>query len=118
MFSDEQNNIDRRRFPRVDFREPIQFDLPTSSASGGCLGRDISEGGLRINFEYFVKPNTVMNVQFRLAPGQGKMTVEGRIAWARQVPSSDRYQLGVEFLGENEDNQKHIRRYVISNHIK
>jgi len=118
MFFEEQSNTERRKFPRVDFRKPISFELPNSSVAGGCLGRDVSEGGLRINFEYFVKPDTIMNVEFRLAPGQGVMTLEGRVAWAHQVPSSDRYQLGIEFIGENEDNQKSIRKYVISNQLR
>ena len=118
MFSEEQSNTDRRRFPRADFREPIRFQLATSSTGGGCLGRDVSEGGLRINFEYFVKPDTAMAVEFRLGSGQATMTFEGRVAWAYQIPASDRYQLGIEFIDKNEDNQKNIRRYVISNQLR
>jgi len=115
MFSEDRENIERRKFPRVDFREPVSLQLADPSLSGGCLGRDLSEGGLRINFEYFVKPNTLMAVELRLSPEQGALTLEGRVAWARQVPSSDRYQLGIEFIEKNEDTQQHIRKYVISN---
>lgn len=117
MLSEDQNNIDRRRFSRVDFREPISFQLPAHAQSGGCLGRDLSERGLRINFENFVKPQTTMAFELRLTPERRTTTLEGRVAWASQVPSSDRYQLGIEFTETNEDNQKDIRKYVISNQI-
>lgn len=117
MFSEDKTDSERRKFPRVDFREPVKFQFPASSQSGGCLGRDLSEGGVRINFEYFIKPNTAMNVELRLDPTEGVMTLEGRVAWARQIPSSDRYQLGIEFLEKNENNQQSIRKYVISNQL-
>jgi c-di-GMP-binding flagellar brake protein YcgR len=117
MFSEDQSNSERRKFPRVDFREPIKFQTPSSSANGGCLGRDLSEGGLRINFESFVKPNTAMGFELRLAPAQETVSLEGRVAWAYQVPLSDRYQLGIEFIGANEEHQKDIRKYIISNQL-
>lgn len=114
MFSEEQANSERRKFPRADFREPVKFDLPDCSLSGGCLARDISQGGLRLNFEYFVKPHAVMMVELRLSPNEEAVLVEGRVVWANQVPLSERYQLGVEFTGNNEDIQQNIRRYVAS----
>jgi hypothetical protein len=117
MFFEGQSNSERRKFPRAEFREPINFELPVCSLSGGCLARDLSEGGLRINFESFVKPQEAMKIELRLFPKEEAILVEGRVAWATQVPSSDRYQLGIEFIEKGEDSQQNIRKYVISNQL-
>jgi c-di-GMP-binding flagellar brake protein YcgR len=118
MFSSEQNNSERRRFPRADFREPVSFRFSGAPESGGCLGKDISEGGLRINFENFVRPHTPMAFEFRLTQGSQVMLIQGHVAWSHRVPSSDRYQLGVEFVTKDDENQQNIRKFVISNQIK
>jgi Tfp pilus assembly protein PilZ len=52
-----------------------------------------------------------------LFPKEEAMVLQGQVAWASQIPSSDRYQLGIEFTEKNEDNQQTIRKYVISNQL-
>jgi hypothetical protein len=93
-------------------------EFPDSCEENGCVSRDISERGLKVNFEHFVKPNTPIRIKFRLMQGMEPMVFEGRVAWASQVPASDRYQLGIEFVGQNEDGQKNICKYVLSNQSK
>jgi hypothetical protein len=61
MFFEEQSNSDRRKFPRVDFREPVNLQATDCSLSGGSLARDVSAGGLRVNFDYFVKPRSFVS---------------------------------------------------------
>lgn len=118
MFSSESNNSERRKYPRIEFREPISFRFSGSPESGGCLAKDISEGGLRINFENFVRPYTPMAFEFRLTQGSQVFSMKGHVAWSHRVPSSDRYQLGIEFATQGDDQQQNIRKFVISNQIK
>jgi hypothetical protein len=118
MFSKDQDQSNKRKCLRADFRGTISVEFPDCPEGNGCLSRDISEKGLRVNFEHFVKPNTPIRIKFRLMQGMEPMVFEGRVAWASQMPSSDRYQLGIEFTGHNEEGQKNIHSYVISNHSK
>ena len=114
MYSDGNNHVERRKFPRVEFREPVLVRPTDAPQKNGCLSKDLSEGGLRLTFEHFEKPNTPVAVEFRLRPGEEMMFFEGRVAWVHQVPSSDRYQIGIEFLKKSEENQKNIRQHVES----
>ncbi|MCX5681231.1 MAG: PilZ domain-containing protein [Candidatus Omnitrophica bacterium] len=118
MLSEYQDNLNRRKFLRAAFRGIVSLEFPDSGEEGGCLSQDISEKGLCVNFERFVKANTPIGTKFRLTPGAEPMAFEGRIAWASQVPASDRYRLGIEFTSNNEQGQRNIREYVILNQSK
>jgi len=118
MFLSEQNQSERRAYQRFNFREPVSFRFPDTDESGGCLGQDISEGGLRITFDHFVRPSTQMALNFRLKEGFNVITTPARVAWAHRVPCSDRYQLGIEFEKTDTQNQDNIRQYIKSNRVR
>ena len=113
MFIENQDKIEKRIFQRVNFKEPISylFTDPDDDA-GGCLGADISEGGLCVNFNRFVRPNTDMVFKFRLSGIPAVLMAKGHVAWAHRIPYSDRYQVGVEFEDTNTEVRKDICQYV------
>ena len=115
MFLSEKDQSERRIHRRLGFKEPVSFRFPDTEESGGCLGQDISEGGLRITFSHFVRPSTHMSLKFRLKEGFDMLATEARVAWAHRVPCSDRYQLGIEFENANMQKQNDICQYVKSN---
>ena len=118
MFSNDQECSDKRKFLRAGFRGTVSFVFPEADESNGCVSRDISEKGLRVNFEHFVKPSTPVKVRFRLAPHMEFLAFDGRIAWASQIASSERYHLGVEFTSHDEEGEKDIHKYVLAHSTK
>lgn len=112
MDSVEKDDSNKRKFRRVDFRGTISFEFPDTGEENGCVSRDVSEKGLRVNFEHFVKPNTPVKIKFRLPYISEPLVFEGRVAWASQIPSSERYQLGIEFTSHNGEGEKNVHRYV------
>lgn len=112
MFIDTQNFADRRSSQRVGFREPVSFRFSNSEESKGCLAQDISAGGLRINYEHFIRPNTDMSFDVKLKGTPVVLKMPGHVAWTRRLPCSDRYQLGIEFSEDNVYGRKEIQRYV------
>ncbi len=114
MLIEEQDKIEKRIHSRVDFKEPISFQFHDSEGSGGCLGQDLSEGGVSINFNHFVRPKTTMALQFRLKGVSDFEKIEGQVSWAQRVPCSDRYQLGIEFANTETKSRENIRRYIES----
>ncbi|MDD3374775.1 MAG: PilZ domain-containing protein [Candidatus Omnitrophica bacterium] len=118
MFVENQDKIEKRVFRRTSFKEPISylFTDPEDDV-GGCLGSDLSERGLCVNFNRFVRPKTDMVFKFRLSGASDVLMAKGRVVWAHRVPCSDRYQLGIEFEETNTRVQEDIRQYVGS-HIK
>ena len=114
MFQGDQDSDNKRKFSRAAFRGTVSFEFPETNESNGCVSRDVSEKGLRVNFEHFVKPRTPVKIRFRLAPHEEPFVFEGRVAWASQIASSERYQLGIEFTGRNEEGAKDIHKYVVA----
>ncbi|MBI5150508.1 MAG: PilZ domain-containing protein [Candidatus Omnitrophica bacterium] len=90
------HGVERRKYRRIDFREPVQFGSANPVRSGGCLSCDLSEGGLRINVNEFVPPGTGLTLQIPL-PAQKIVEYTGRVAWVSKLPFAERYQLGLEF---------------------
>ena len=109
----ETNIYERRRFPRFPFREPIQYQLKNSHRFGGCLAGDISEGGIRVNFNDFIPLDTHIIVQVFLTMGRMVECI-GRVVWVQKLPFSDRYQAGLEFIDSDSsaEAKKEIRHFV------
>ncbi len=118
MFFESQNQTERRIAPRINFREPISFRFSETEEAGGCLSHDLSESGIKVHFNHFVRPRTLMAVRFRLKNMSQMMDLEGRVAWAHRVPCSDRYQLGIEFNSADDTSQDRIRQFVRSHRPK
>jgi c-di-GMP-binding flagellar brake protein YcgR len=87
---------ERRNFKRIRFDQPVQFQFKDPSCWGGCLSRDISEGGIRVNSSGFVPLHTELILRIQLA---AERVVEGvaHVVWVAKLPWMDRYRLGLEF---------------------
>ena len=111
----EQTGIDRRRHRRVEFREPVQYQLPSQNNYGGCLAADISAGGIRINFNDFVPLNAELVFQVFLNAVKSIRCV-GRVVWVQKFPFSDRYQVGVQFRDDDatQESKKAIHQFIES----
>src|SRR3989338_8112893 len=86
----------KRRFKRIGFREPVSYQTIQGSHFGGCLGLDLSAGGLRFYFSDFLAPQTEMVFNFPLRY-QYRASINGKVAWVQKLPHSEQYQIGVEF---------------------
>ena len=108
---------EKRKFERVRFAEALEFQEKTSQLMGGCLGCDLSEGGIKIHFNEFIPINTEIDLTLKLKNRPGVVTVSGKVVWVSQVAFSDRYLLGLEFTGKDPDSKLDIGR-EIHNYIK
>ena len=111
----EETKMERRRSKRVTFREPVQYQFTTQSAYGGCLASDISEGGIKINFNNFVPLGAEM--AFQIFVNSIKMVkCVGRVVWVQKFPFSDRYQVGLKFEDSDSmtDSRKELRQLIES----
>ncbi len=112
MFIEEKTQVEKRRFRRARFSDAISYRLKDVNHFGGCLGCDISEGGVRIQFNDFVPINTEMVLQMKLSNIPKVIDVTGRVVWLQQVPYSDRYQIGLQFTKADPIYHEEIRSYV------
>ncbi|MFP4472247.1 MAG: PilZ domain-containing protein [Candidatus Omnitrophota bacterium] len=105
---------EQRRYKRVPFRRPVRFRMEHGKINESCVSRDLSEGGLRIRAEHFIPLREQIFTQFPLE-GAHQVHLEGQVVWARRIPHSDSYLIGVEF-GEKDINacpRDKIQRYIV-----
>ena len=113
---EENANIEEKRlFRRVSCSQPVHFQFKDPAQFGGCLSRDLSEGGIQITSNDFVPLGSELVLQIQLATEKAVECV-GRVVWVRGLPLMDRYQAGLEFLqsGFLWDSRKEIRGLVQS----
>ena len=88
---------EKRRFVRITFKQPVQFQWKDPVPLGGSLSFDLSEGGIRIRLNDFIPLAAELPLQIQLAIEQAVDCI-GRVVWIRKVPSSDSYHAGLEFI--------------------
>ncbi len=70
----------RRKFERVTFREPVQYNLTHEKQFGGCLSFDLSVGGLQFRSFDFFPVHKEMTFSFSVQENR-QLSVSGRVAW-------------------------------------
>ncbi|HOW36020.1 MAG TPA: PilZ domain-containing protein [Candidatus Omnitrophota bacterium] len=106
--------VEKRHFLRARYNEPVRYHFRDSGKFGGCVARDISEGGIRLDLDDFVPLNSEMILQMKFHDSPMTTDVKGRVVWLQQVPYSDRYHVGFQFVETNPLAKEGIRNYVKS----
>jgi len=96
---------DKRTCERKRVYASVRYQLKSSQNFGSTLSCDISEGGLRLNFDKFVPNDTEFLLHMNLPTMPKIVNALGRVVWSNRIPHSDRYQLGLKFV-EIDDKQK------------
>ncbi len=106
--------IERRRQPRLNFAEPIQFRplLKADSLFYGSLARDLSISGLRIrNFTPMAKGDRFL-LLVDLPGSRPLIRVVTQVAWQAQRPFGSGYETGLQFVGIDPDDRDSIAGFV------
>lgn len=100
-----EKNKEKRIFKRKSVAASVRYQLKSSREFGSTLSCDISEDGLRLNFDRFIPNNTDFLLQMNLPSATKVINAVAKVVWAQRVPHSDRYQLGLKFQ-EIQDKQR------------
>jgi c-di-GMP-binding flagellar brake protein YcgR len=87
----------RRKNVRREYREPVQYHIVHSDEMGGCVGHDISQGGIQIELNQFLPIDTEIKLDFSLEHIAPFVSQLARVVWAAGVPHCDRYKIGCKF---------------------
>ena len=90
---------EKRRYSRIELRQPVQFQSTNYALERGSLSCDLSEGGVRVDTYDFLPLGTELTLHIRLAV-EKIVEYVGRVVWVRKFPFADRYQVGLEFSGD------------------
>lgn len=107
--------IERRRFPRLNFTEPVRFRDVFKPQEGysGAVARDLSAGGIRMTTHTFLAKNSRLVVLLDL-PGLARpVRTISRIAWVQEESFSDhRHKCGLEFVGIAREDREAVAGHV------
>lgn len=86
---------EHRKFPRVDYKVPVRYQLRGTRVHSTTLTDNISEGGIRFTNYGFIAPNTYLNLEMGVL--MRFFNSIGKVAWAQQVPHTNQYHIGIAF---------------------
>ena len=114
MVSLDEKKLEQRKTTRVAFKEAIGYEVRGLDLSGGTLACDLSETGLRMILDRFIPLNTEIKFKLRFGSNSRMIEVLGKVVWVQRVPFSERYQVGIKFVGTNSYPQvkSRIHQYI------
>ncbi len=96
---------------RVPFNEAVAYGQGEDSLFNGSLAADLSQSGVRIRVQQFVPLNTIVHLKLHLKNPDRAVPVRGQVVWVREVPHSESYDVGIQFL-EEEHRPADIGKYI------
>lgn len=112
---------DKRKFKRIEFREPVQYRIVDGQAMEGLpplfytgtVSCDLSEGGIKFRCDDYIPSQVTVEVMITL-PEEALLEIEGQVAWIQKLPHADGYLLGIEFTksAENKVAFKKLHQYM------
>ena len=92
--------LERRRFPRLSFRESLRFRglFEPHQVFCGAMARDLSASGVRIHTAEFLPRETRLVVLLDLPGKIDPIRAIGQVLWVEQDHISGRFKCGLEFI--------------------
>jgi len=104
------NFEEKRRFPRIQLRAPLRYQIRGLPGFSNALSDDVSLGGVSFSNDKFIAPQTTVAVEINIL-SRMLMSV-GRIAWSSPLPHSNQYRSGIEFLELNPPEKNYLKDYI------
>jgi hypothetical protein len=101
---------EKRRFPRVQMRLPLRYQIRGTPEYNNTLTDDVGLGGLGFVNTRFIAPQTQVALEFSLL--SRLLRPNGKIAWVSPIPHSDRYKLGIKFTEVDPKEQEYISDFI------
>ena len=88
----------------MDFPNAVALKTRAEQLYQGCLGRDLSRGGLRFQHHDFLPLGQDVFLQIQV-DSEHIRDIRGKVVWSSQQPHSDNYMIGVEFSDPSSKSQ-------------
>ena len=101
---------EKRRFPRIEGHFPIRFQIRGSPEFDHTVSDNVSLGGLGLVNQRFIPPETLLMLEIKVLTSVLRPSV--RVVWSAPFPHSDRYGMGVEFIGMKAEEEGYLADYI------
>jgi len=104
---------DKRQFRRIRHSKPVQFQFKDPELFGGCISKDLSEGGLQVRLNQFVPLDSELTLVIHLAD-ENIVECVGRVVWVEKSRFGESYDVGLMFSDDDSIliNQKKIYGFL------
>ncbi len=103
---------ERRRYVRIPESSQISYEVIPSLKSENYITKDISEGGIRFLVHEFIPKDSVLKIRLTLKKITFSFETVAKIKWIRQLPHSDKYEVGVEFMDMPNKAAEYLVNYI------
>lgn len=97
IYPENNTLLERRKHKRAEFDWPVGYHVRDTNRFCGCLGCDISLGGLKVLLTEFIAVHTMMEVCGNFTDTHTPVNLQVQIVWLRKVPYSEMYYAGLKF---------------------
>jgi Tfp pilus assembly protein PilZ len=102
---------EQRRFRREKIFAEVYYQDEKNLLDGGCLAKDISEGGVCIKIKQFFPVGSILELQFKLPLTPEIFHVKGRIMWINKTPFNELWEVGLEII-EDRHYRQLVQQYI------
>lgn len=107
---------EKRRCSRLNLSLPLHYQIRGSQEFGNTVTKNISTGGVSFIIDRFIKPQTRIILDINIL--SKNINSIGIVRWAGNLPHSDKYQVGLEFVGITPTNKNYISDYIDMHFLK
>ncbi|MDP3143512.1 MAG: PilZ domain-containing protein [Candidatus Omnitrophota bacterium] len=106
---------ERRKFVRIWESSQISYQIMPNMKAGDYLTRDLSQGGLRFFVHEFIPLNTLLKIRINLEKKYFAIEAVVKIVWIKEIPMSERFEIGVEFVNIPAETSSLLIDYIKDN---
>ncbi len=99
-----------RGLARVDLETAVRIRLPDEDAWG--TARNLSRGGIFVELEHAISPNTEVELEFRLPDTKAALAPTAQVVWHRPGAPGAPMGLGLQFLALDGASAQQIEAFV------
>ena len=101
---------EKRQNTRLSVAVPLRYQIRGTQKFGNTLTKNISSGGLGFLADRFIKPQTHLMLDVNLLTKN--INSIANVKWAGYLSHSDKYQIGLEFIGIEPGDRNYISDYI------
>lgn len=104
---------ERRLHLRVAHKIDVRF-MQETGKDEGMQSVDVSEGGICISCNHYVKIGTASELVFTLPKDLGTIRVKAKVKWVKKIEETNEYRVGLQFFGMSNKAKKALNKFLES----
>ena len=105
---------DQRKYVRVPESSQVFYEIIPGDRVVECATKDISEGGIRFVTQEFIPQGSHLRIKINFHKTLFSFEALVKWVWESEIPHTEAYEIGVEFIDIPQDAVKYLQHYIES----